>query len=169
MGFGNAALAHGLFGVCAIAGSCGVLVAAADAAVAQKSPPSSCPTAAKLAGPAGTTLTRKAATKSGGTIVCSYTNSKYVNVTIDVSAVKGISTASFDAAMSIEAKALHATPKTIHGLGTAAVEYTEKDAKTNADGVASTTIAALAGDDEVLVVASLPTQHVLDIAHSLIG
>jgi hypothetical protein len=167
MGLRNAGWSRVLVVASVLGGSAGVAAAAAEAAVPHKSPPSTCPAASQLAGPAGTTLTRKQALKDGGSIVCSYTNSKYVNLTVDVTAVKGITTSAFDAAMSIQAKALHAKSKTIHGLGSAAVEWTEKDAKTNADGVASTTIAALVGDDELVVVASLPANHVLDVAHAV--
>jgi hypothetical protein len=154
---------------CAAAGCCGVLAASAVAAVPHKSPPSSCPAAAKLTRPAGTALTRKQSTKSGGTIVCSYTNSKYANLTFDISTVKGVNASAFDTAMGIQAKAQHATVKTIHGLGSAAVEFTEKDAKTDADGIATTTVAALIGDKEVVVVATLPAKNVLATAHALIG
>jgi hypothetical protein len=159
---------RGLVVACVVAGSCGVAAASAAAAVPHKSPPSSCPAAAKLAGPAGTALTRKQSTKSGGTIICTYTNSKYANLTFDITTVKGVSASVFDTAMSLQAKAQHAPTKTIHGLGSAAVEFTDKDAKTDADGIATTTVAALVGDKEVVVVATLPAKHVLGVAHALI-
>lgn len=165
----NAVRSRALMVAFAAAGACGSMAATAAAEVPHKSPPSSCPAAAKLTGPAGTSLKTKQSAKSGGTIVCSYTNSKYANLTLDVSTVKGVNASSFDTAMGMQAKGQHATPKTIHGLGSAAVEFTEKDAKTNADGIATTTVAALVGDKEVVVVATLPAKHVLDVAHTLIG
>jgi len=168
MGLRNAAGSRVLIVAYAVAGSCGGLAASAAAAVPHKSPPSSCPPAAKLAGPAGTSLRRRSSTKSAGTIVCSYTNSKYADVTLDVSTVKSVNASGFDAAMSIQAKAQHATTKTIHGLGSAAVEFTQKDAKTNADGIATTTVAALIGDKEVVLVATLPAKNVLAIAHTVV-
>ena len=169
MGLRNVIGRRVLVVVCAAAGCCAVLAVSAVAAVPHKSPPSSCPAAAKLTRPAGTALTRKQSTKSGGTIVCSYTNSKYANLTFEISTVKGVNVSGFDEAMGIEAKAQHVKAKTIHGLGSAAVEYTEKDAKTDADGIATTTVAALIGDKEVVVVATLPAKNVLAIAHALIG
>jgi hypothetical protein len=168
MVFRDAVARRGLAVACVVAGSCGVAAVSATAAVPHKSPPSSCPAAAKLVGPAGTSLTRKQSTKSGATIVCSYTNSKYANLTFDITTVKGVNASAFDTAMGIQAKAQHAVVKTIHGLGTAAVEFSLKDAKTDADGIATTTVAALVGDKEVVVVATLPAKHVLDIAHVLV-
>jgi opacity protein-like surface antigen len=168
MGFRDAVWTRRLVVACVVAGSCGAAAVSAAAAVPHKSLPSSCPAAAKLTRPAGAALTRKQSTKSGGTIVCSYTNSKYANLTFDISTVPGVNSSAFDTAMGIQAKAQHATVKTIHGLGSAAVEFTAKDAKTDADGIATTTVAALVGDKEVVVVATLPAKHVLDIAHALI-
>lgn len=123
-----------------------------------------------MAGLAKTTLTRKQSSKSGNAIVCSYTNSKtYANLTLDVGTVKGVSASAFAMAMGAQAKAQHATLKTIHGVGTSAVEFTENDAKGNADGIASTTVAALDGDKEIVVVATLPTANVVAIAHAISG
>jgi hypothetical protein len=139
-----------------------------SAGVAQASSPAlKCPAASSIDKAAGTTLNRTESESADGYLVCGYSTGKYGNVVVGGGKVKGFSAADFAEVVKLHSKK---TPlKKLSGLGSIAYEFTQNDAKNNADGIATTGVFTIVGDEEFDVIGTIPAKNVIAIAKVIVG
>jgi hypothetical protein len=126
-----------------------------------------CPSAGSLKSAAGTSLTIRSNKIVAGVVLCDYTHAlsaiKQDSVSIAVDPMQ-YSDAAFAGVVATYAKDLNAPLKKLSGIGDEAWEYTEPDAKTSPNGIATTTVTIVVGKREVTVGANIPAKNVLAVA-----
>jgi hypothetical protein len=140
----------------------------AGAGIAQAgSVPKKCPTAASIQSAAGISLKRTQSQSAAGALLCSYQAGKYGNVVITVGPIGKIPASEFVTIVQAEAKKAHLTK--ISGIGSYAWVFTQSDAKSNPDGIATTGVFALVGSSEFDVLGTRPAKNIVAVAKALVG
>ncbi len=151
----------------AVAAALGSSVLISTGVAQAASPPLKCPAASAIEKAAGTALKRTESESAEGYLVCGYSTGKYGNVVVGGGKVKGFNAADFAEVVKLQSKK---TPlKKLSGLGSVAYEFTESDAKTNADGIATTGVFTIVGDEEFDVIGTIPAKNVIAVAKVVVG
>jgi hypothetical protein len=151
------------------AAAAGITLTLFSGAAASSSIVSSCPSGSSLKSAAGQSLTRGESVTAQGSIVCSYTGQHHAGLGIEIIPFK-VSTSLYTTYLKeAVAKYKGAKVQSISGLGHAAIEYTQNNAKSSQNGVADSGVIVIASGKEVVVAGDLPAKNVLAIARSLVG
>jgi hypothetical protein len=126
-----------------------------------------CPSAGSLKAAAGTSLTIRSNKIVANVVLCDYTHAlsaiKQDSVSLAVDPMQ-YSDAAFAGVVATYAKDLNAPLKKLSGIGDEAWEYTEPNAKTSPNGIATTTVTIVVGKREVTVVGNIAAKNVLAVA-----
>ena len=103
-----------------------------------------CPSAAAVSAAAGSTYPTPQVESAEGDVTCNYSDaSTGANLNLVIAPATGITPADLQEAIAAQAKATGGEVKQLSGLGTTAYIFTENDASTNSDGIATTMVGAL--------------------------
>lgn len=140
----------GTSAVGAAAGSTHASSAAAAAAASSAAPSAAsnasvgCPSAAAVSAAAGSTYPAPKAESADGDTTCNYSDaSTGANLNCVIAPSTGITASDLQGSIASQAKATGGAVKQLSGLGTSAFIFTEDDASTNSDGIATTMVGAI--------------------------
>jgi hypothetical protein len=129
----------------------------------------SCPSAAEVRAATGLALPLTDHQTGGETTICSYNAvTAGENLVATITNNKSTTAGVFHTVMSAQASALHVTESALRGLGQAAYIFTEKDASTNADHVATTTLGVYTNGSFMILNGTLATSKIEAVAKLLV-
>jgi hypothetical protein len=159
----NNAAAGGSTGAAGAATSAATTAAAAAGGAAP-----ACPTAAQVSAIMGQTFPAPKSQSSSDGVYCNFTNGSSV-VVVGVVPFPGGTSSALETGIASQAQAQGVKSVAVPGFGSAAYMFTLNDASTNASGVATTTLAILAGTNDVDITAQATTAQVEAIARDMLA